>query len=352
MRTKPTAPSTAGERGTWQLCRSVSPRCGTAGLRPPRARLLRPHNGLGSSVGSPIPWGIAGIPCTLPGPSRAGLEPRAAVGPAGPGHGGFLLAGEEWVPGERVAGSALHPGLVGASHRPHPCGTALPWVPSTPSPPPLPAKAAAGADAAGTADCPRHLPDRHRSQTHPARRAVQPLQRDLQPVLLQVQHQPRRPAPTRGQEQAPRRHHAPSQLGWVGRLPTGQTSGWGRVWGWETESESATGMVLWHQEPTTPHPLPFQLPAPHPPFPGSLLPGERCGSRPFPTCKGGLEGWLGRQRVHGAWENAGGGMGTELSPPEQRQRRSSQLQHCPCAGGLQHLGLPHGPTVFPLPLST
>lgn len=344
MRTKPTAPSTAGERGTWQLCRSVSPRCGTAGLRPPRARLLRPHNGLGSSVGSPIPWGIAGIPCTLPGPSRAGLEPRAAVGPAGLGHGGFVLAGEEWVPGERVAGSALHPGLVGASHRPHPCGTALPWVPSTPSPPPLPAKAAAGADAAGPADCPRHLPDRHRSQTHPAQRAVQPLQRDLQPVLLQVQYK----GPRAGTTQAPRAF--PAGLG--GKAPTGQTSGWGRVWGWETGSESATGMVLWHQEPTTPHPLPFQLPAPHPPFPGSLLPGERCGSRPFPTCKGGLEGWLGRQRVHGAWENAGGGMGTELSPPEQRQRRSSQLQHCPCAGGLQHLGLPHGPTVFPLPLST
>lgn len=225
MRTKPTAPSTAGERGTWQLCRSVSPRCGTAGLRPPCTRLLRPHNGLGSSVGSPIPWGIAGIPCTLPGPSRAGLEPRAAVGPAGPGHGGFLLAGEEWVPGERVAGSALHPGLVGASHRPHPCGTALPWVPSTPSPPPLPAKAAAGVDAAGTADCPRHLPDRHRSKTHPAQRAVQPLQRDLQPVLLQVQHQPRHLAPRRGQEQAPRRHHAPSQLGWVGRLPQGKPQG-------------------------------------------------------------------------------------------------------------------------------
>ncbi|XP_040979455.1 uncharacterized protein LOC115341765 isoform X4 [Aquila chrysaetos chrysaetos] len=67
-------------------------------------------------------------------------------------------AGEERVPGERMAGAALHPGLAGA-----------------------------GTHAPGTADRPWHLPDRHRAKTHRARRAVerQPLARDLQPLLLQ-----------------------------------------------------------------------------------------------------------------------------------------------------------------------
>lgn len=159
----------------------------------------------------------------------------------------------------------------------------------------------------------------------------------------------------RPQQGARSRHHAgttrlPSWVGWEGSHRANLRVGKGLGVGDGIRKCHGDGAVA--SGAHHPHPLPFQLPAPHSPFPGSLLPGERCGSRPFPTCKGGLEGWLGRQRVHGAWENAGGGMGTELSPPEQRQRRSSQLQHCPCAGGLQHLGLPHGPTVFPLPLST
>lgn len=41
-------------------------------------------------------------------------------------------------------------------------------------------------------------------------------------------------------------------------------------------------------------------------------------------------------------------MGTELSPPEQRQRRSSRLQHCPCAGGLAAHGAGPRPHWFPV----
>ncbi|XP_074725696.1 uncharacterized protein LOC141943888 isoform X4 [Strix uralensis] len=104
----------------------------------------------------PFPWGVGGFPCV---PAEQGWALELLPNPRPRLTGGFLHAGEEPVPGERVAGAALRPGLAGAStHAP------------------------------GAADCPRHLPHRHRAETPRACRAGerQPLPRDLQPLLLQL----------------------------------------------------------------------------------------------------------------------------------------------------------------------
>ncbi|XP_069720130.1 uncharacterized protein [Phaenicophaeus curvirostris] len=76
--------------------------------------------------------------------------------------GWHVAALQEWVPGEHLAGVAVHPGLAGDS-----------------------------AHTAGAADRPRHLQHRHRTESHRALER-QPL-RDLQPVLLQLPapHPPR-----------------------------------------------------------------------------------------------------------------------------------------------------------------
>lgn len=167
------------------------------------------------------------------------LQPRVT--------GGFLPAGEERVPGERVAGAALHPGLVGASHWPrarlHPeqgSGTtpalpALPWTGWDALTSTSPCKAGAGAHAPGAADRPRHLPHRHRAKTHRARRAVerQPLPRDLQPLLLQVH---RRPATLTPRGEPGVGTPLPSQWAWAccspckarkGHLRVMKALGWG-----------------------------------------------------------------------------------------------------------------------------
>lgn len=238
------------------------------------------------------------------------------------------------MPGEPVAGAALHPGLVGASRRPraplHPeqgCGAAAAGTDALTSA--SPCKAGAGAHTPGTAGGPRHLHHRHRPKAHRARRAVerQPLPRDLQPLLLQVPRCPATPTP-RG-EPGVGTPCLPNGLGHAtGTPPGGGSFGVGEGIK-KCPREDAVALGDRHQ-----HPLSLQLPAPHPPCPGYLLPGERCRvpipptgpsprlAAPDPAAQtlpgaGGLGRTLRGQRVHGVWADADGRSG----------------QGCPCWSG-------------------
>lgn len=239
----------------------------------PRTQPVRdPGSSRGGIRGQPLSLGVSGFPCTLR-PSGAGLEPRAAAGPAAPHH--------RWIPPRRRGAGAwracgrrcptswpgrCQPPSPGPRHPEQGCGTAPARTDALTSA--LPARLVPALTLLG------QLIARGTSITDIAPRPIEPVEPwkgncSNETYSLYCSRYPDREGGAGGG------HPSPFPTG-LGTPPGGE--GFGVREGIKTcPGEDAMALGDRHQ-----HPLSFQLPAPHPPCPGYLLRGERC-REPVPS---------------------------------------------------------------------